>query len=63
MEEIQENQNNNDKTSAQWRMKESQIFVVIKRFRDTMNQYNQDCDSHLEKCKSIIKRELELCEY
>jgi hypothetical protein len=47
-------------TNAQRRIRESQIFVLIRRFRDTMIQYNQETVSHRDRCKKVIVCELEL---
>ncbi len=49
-----------EETHTQRRIKESQIFVLTRRFRDTMNQYNQEAVSHRERCKKAIVRELEI---
>ncbi len=63
MEQIQENQDDTDKASAQWRIQESQIFNITRCFRDVMNRYNQESVLHRERCKKVIVRELEICEY
>ncbi len=63
MEQTQEDQDDTDKASAQWRIQESQIFNITRRFRDVMNQYNQESVSHRERCKRVIVRELEISEY
>jgi len=60
MEQTLENHNETDKASAQWRIKESQIFNMTRRFRDVMNQYNIESDAHRERCKRVIMRELEI---
>jgi hypothetical protein len=49
-----------DKNTAHWRLKESQIFVLTRRFRDTMIEYNKEAVSHRERCKKCIVRELEM---
>jgi hypothetical protein len=61
MEQIQENQNDAQRLSTQGRIKESQIFGITRRFRETMNQYNQESMVHRERCKKAIVRELEIC--
>ncbi len=63
MEQIQDNQDDADKANAQWRIKESQIVNMTRRFRDVMNQYNLEFVSHRERCEKIIMRELEISEY
>jgi hypothetical protein len=63
MEQVQENQDDIEKASAQWRIKESQIFNTTRRFREVMNHYNQASVLHQDRCKKIIIRELEMCEY
>ena len=63
MEEAQCKQNETNKASAQWRIRESQIFNVTRQFRDIMNRYNQESVLHRERCKKIIVRELEISEY
>jgi hypothetical protein len=63
MIQIQENQDDNDKATAQWRIKESQIFNITRRFREVMNQYNHEAVVHRERCKKVIVRELEISEY
>ncbi|CAF0830151.1 unnamed protein product [Rotaria sordida] len=60
MEQAKQNCDDHDKTNAQWRVKESQIFVLTRRFRDTMVAYNQETMSHRDRCKSVIVRELEI---
>jgi hypothetical protein len=60
MEQAQENRDNNEKTNAQWRIQESQICVLTRRFRDTMTHYNQETVSHSDRCKKAIIRELEM---
>jgi len=60
MEQVQENRDDHEKNNAQWRIKESQIFVLTRRFRDIMAQYNQETVIHRERCKKAIARELEL---
>ena len=62
MEQIQKSQEDDDKSSTLWRIKELQLFNETKRFRDVMNKYNQESVLHQDKCKNIIKRELELSE-
>ena len=49
-----------NETNAQRRIKESQVFTLNRRFRDTMNQYNQEVLAHRDRCKVIILRELEM---
>ena len=61
MEQIQEKQDAAQRTSTQERIKESQIFGITRRFRETMNQYNQESVAHRERCKKTIARELEIC--
>jgi hypothetical protein len=63
MERIQEDQDDTDKASAQWRIKESQIFNMTRRFRDVMNQYNLEFVAHRERCKKSIMREFEISKY
>ncbi|CAM4957098.1 unnamed protein product [Rotaria socialis] len=46
--------------SAQWRLKESQIYNITKHFRQIMNQYNEECVAHRDRCKKAIKREFEI---
>ncbi|CAF3843133.1 unnamed protein product [Rotaria sp. Silwood1] len=60
MEQIKDNCNDHDKQNAQWRIQESQIFVLTRRLRDTMIQYNQETIAHRDRCKKIIVRELEI---
>ena len=59
MEQIHKNQEDDDKSSAEWRIKELQLFNETKRFRDVMNKYNQESMLHQDKCKKAIKCELE----
>lgn len=63
MESSIECQTDSEKASAQGRIKESQIFVLTRRFRDVMNQYSQEAMAHRERCKKVILRELEICMY
>ena len=63
MEDEQENCDPREKNDAQWRIKESQIFVTTRRFRDTMTLYNQDMVAHRERFKDVIVRQLELCKF
>ena len=60
MENMIESQTDSEKASAQGRIKESQIFVLTRRFRDIMNQYNQEALAHRDRCKKAISRELEI---
>jgi len=60
MENTIELQTDAEKCSAQGRIKESQIFVLTRRFRNIMNQYNQDAILHRDRCKKAISRELEI---
>ncbi|CAF2709507.1 unnamed protein product [Rotaria sp. Silwood2] len=60
MEQAKESRDEHDKTNAQWRIKESQIFVLTRRLRDTMVAYNQETIAHRDRCKKIIVRELEI---
>ncbi|CAF0852441.1 unnamed protein product [Rotaria sordida] len=60
MEQAKQNCDDHDKMNAQWRVKESQIFVLTRRFRDTMVAYNQETMSHRDRCKSFIVCELEI---
>jgi hypothetical protein len=62
MEQIQKNQEDDDQSSTQWRIKELQLFNATRRFREVMNKYNQESLLHQDKCKKIIKRELEISE-
>ncbi|UJR31397.1 hypothetical protein I4U23_018891 [Adineta vaga] len=41
--------NDYDITSAQWRIKESQIFVLTRQFRDIMIEYNKEAMLHRER--------------
>jgi hypothetical protein len=61
MDQAQESRDDHDNKNAQWRIKESQIFVLTRRFRDTMTHYNQEAVSHRERCKKAIVRELAIC--
>ena len=61
MEQSRENRGDSDKINAQWRIKEAQVAVLTRRFRDTMIKYNQETVSHREQCKKIIVRELQIC--
>jgi hypothetical protein len=63
MEQVQANQDDADKRSAQGRIKESQIFNMTRRFRDVMNEYNQEFVLHRERCKRVIVRQLEISKY
>ena len=63
MEDEQMNCDASEKANAQWRIKESQIFVSTRRFRDIMGLYNQDMITHRERYKSMIVRQLEICEF
>jgi hypothetical protein len=63
MERIQEDQNDNDKASAQWRIKELQIFNLTRRFREIMNQYNLESLAHRDRCKKSIMREFEISKH
>jgi hypothetical protein len=63
MERIQEDQDDTDKASAQWRIKESQIFNLTRRFREIMNKYNLESVTHRERCKKSIMREFEISKY
>ena len=60
MKTAQEQQVPQSGSLAQWRIKESQIFVTIQRFRDTMTHYNRETLQHRDHCKNIIMRELEI---
>jgi hypothetical protein len=60
MEQARDNRDDHDKNNAQWRIKESQIFVLTRRFRDIMTQYNLETITHRERCKKAIVRELEI---
>ncbi|CAF1429677.1 unnamed protein product [Adineta ricciae] len=60
LKQSQTHQTDYDITSAQWRIKESQIFVLTRQFRDTMIEYNKEAVLHRERCKKIIARELEI---
>ncbi|CAF3964022.1 unnamed protein product [Rotaria magnacalcarata] len=46
--------------SAQWRLKESQIYNITRHFRQIMIQYHEECVAHRDRCKKAIKRELEI---
>lgn len=61
MEAEQNSRGNRDNGTAQWRIRESQIFVLSRRFRDMMIKYNQEVVLYRDKCKDAIVRELELC--
>lgn len=63
MEQIQQDQARINQDSAQWRIKEAQIFNITKDFREVMNRYNQEYVLHRERCKRAIVRELEISEY
>ncbi|CAF0983201.1 unnamed protein product [Adineta ricciae] len=60
MEKIQEDLPEADKANAVWRIKETQIFNITRRFREVMNVYNQEFVLHRERCKRAIVRELEI---
>ena len=62
LEHAQEQHSDQERSTAQGRIKESQIFVVTRRFRDMMNQYNHEFLHHRDKCKKAISHELEICE-
>jgi hypothetical protein len=62
MEQVQKNQEDYDKSSALWRIKEFQLFYTTRHFREVMIKYNQESVVHQDKCRSIIKHELELSE-
>ena len=59
--EMKETQNDYDETNAQRRIKESQINVLTRRFRDIMLEYNKETVVHRERCKNVIVCELEMC--
>ena len=61
MEQEQDNAGNSNRTNAEKRIKESQIFVLTRQLRETMIRYNQETTAHRERCKRVIVRELELC--
>lgn len=63
LEQSQTHQIDYDITSAQWRIKGSQIFALTRQFRDTMIEYNKEAVLHRERCKKIIARELEICKF
>ena len=63
MEDEQMNCDASEKANAQWRIKESQIFVTTRRFRDMMGLYHQDMIAHREQYKNMIVRQLEICEF
>ena len=60
MEQTQQDQSMDEKASAQWRIKEGQIFTITRRFREVMNKYNLESVSHRDRCKRAIMRELDL---
>ncbi|CAF1427927.1 unnamed protein product [Adineta ricciae] len=60
LEQSQTHQTDYDITSAQWRIRESQIFALTRQFRDTMIEYNKEAVLYRERCKKIIARELEI---
>lgn len=60
METAHENLNDRDKNSAQGRIRESQIAVLTRHFRNVMTQYNLETVAHRERCKRLISRELDL---
>jgi hypothetical protein len=60
MEQARENRDDHDQINAQWRIKESQIFVLTRRFRDTMTRYNLETVLHRERCKKAIVFQLEI---
>ena len=61
LEQSQTHQTDYDITSVYWRIRQSQIFVLTRQFRDTMIEYNKEAVLHRERCKKIISRELEIC--
>jgi hypothetical protein len=63
MNQIHEQEDNHVKSTAQRRIQEMQIYVVIRRFRVIMNQYNQESILHRDRCKKAIACELEICTY
>jgi hypothetical protein len=62
MEKTQETTANQELSHSHRRIQESQIFVLTRRLRDTMSQYNQESMQHRERCKKAIVRELEIGE-
>ena len=62
MEQSLNDQTNDEKATARWRIKESQVFNITRLFRDIMNQYNQETVLHRQRCEKAILRELEIGE-
>jgi hypothetical protein len=58
--EIEQTLDNRNETNTQRRIKESQIFILNRRFRDTMNQYNEETLTHRDRCKHLILCELKM---
>jgi hypothetical protein len=63
MEQVEANQDDADKISSQGRIKQLQIFNMTRRFREVMNEYNQEFVLHRERCKRAIVCQLELSKY
>lgn len=60
MDEAQKKSNDLNESSAQWRIRESQTFVLFRRFRDTMAEHHKESLTHRERCKKAIVYELEM---
>lgn len=58
--EIELIHNDPDQNSAQRRIKESQLFVLSRRLRDIMMEYNRETVTHRDRCKKVIVEQLRL---
>lgn len=59
-QDLENSQASNSKTQAQNRIEQSQLFVLARKFRDVMNDYNQVQVGYRQKCKERIQRQLEI---
>lgn len=59
-QDLENSQASNSKTQAQSRIEQSQLFVLARKFRDVMNDYNQVQVGYRQKCKERIQRQLEI---
>ena len=60
MEEAQGHSNDLNESNAHRRIRESQVFVLFRRFRDTMAEHHKESLAHRERCKTAIIRELDM---
>jgi syntaxin 1A len=59
-QEQEQSQPLSNKSQAQLRIEKSQLFVLMQKFRDVMQDYNQVQLGYRQKCKERIQRQLEI---